>query len=60
MHVMGDDAGVFRWHGQPSHFLSRIPYGEVQHASVHLPEWMHHEGYERHALPVDMYVPRQF
>jgi hypothetical protein len=55
---MGDDAGVFRRHGQPSHFLSRIPYGEVQHAPV--PEWMHHEGYEPHALPVDMYVPRQF
>jgi hypothetical protein len=43
-----------------AHLLSCIPYGEVSHAPVHLPGRVHHEGYQRHAIPDEMYVSRQY
>ena len=39
------------------HLLSQIPYGEVQHEQITLPEREHHPDYTRHPLPREMYVP---
>ena len=43
-----------------SHLLTRIPYGEVPHPPVHLPDRVRHADYERHPIPQDMYVPARF
>jgi len=43
-----------------SHLLTRIPYGEVPHNEVVLPPRVHHEDYERHPVPQEMYVPEMF
>ena len=42
------------------HFLSQIPYEEVDRETVSLPARLHDENYERHALPPEMYVPDVF
>jgi len=39
------------------HLLSHVPYGEVEHPSIVLPEREHHPDYSRHPLPDDMFVP---
>ena len=39
------------------HLLSQIPYGEVEHPAVVLPERVHSPDYVRHALPQELYVP---
>ena len=39
------------------HLLSQIPYGEVQHDPVTLPERVHNPDYLRIAVPDEMYVP---
>jgi polyphosphate kinase 2 len=39
------------------HLLSQIPYGEVAHAPITLPERVHNPNYTRHPLPREMYVP---
>jgi polyphosphate kinase 2 len=43
-----------------SHFISQIPYGEVQRPEIVLPERVRHEDYHRHPVPREMYVPEQF
>jgi polyphosphate kinase 2 len=43
-----------------NHLLSQIPYGEVEHPPVVLPERMHHDDYTRVPIPADMYVPHVF
>jgi polyphosphate kinase 2 len=43
-----------------SHLLTRIPYGDVEHPPVVLPDRMRHEDYERHPVPRDMYVPELY
>ena len=43
-----------------SHLLTQIPYGEVEHPPVVLPERVHHEDYLRHPVPPEMYVPSLF
>ena len=39
------------------HFLSQIPYQEVHHESVVLPERVHNPEYIRGPIPQEMYVP---
>jgi polyphosphate kinase 2 len=39
------------------HLLSRVPYREVRHESVSLPERVHNPNYLRGPIPKEMYVP---
>ena len=43
-----------------SHLLTQIPYGEVRHAPVVLPERVHDPAYRREKIPADMYVPSRY
>ena len=42
------------------HLLEQVPYGEVEHPSIVLPEREHHPDYIRHPLPGDMFVPSKY
>jgi polyphosphate kinase 2 len=39
------------------HLLSQIPYGEVEHAPVVLPERVHNPDYVRNPLPPELFIP---
>jgi polyphosphate kinase 2 len=39
------------------HLLSLVPYHEVQHDPVVLPDRVHHADYQRHPVPTEMIVP---
>lgn len=39
------------------HFLSRVPYGEIEHPPVLLPERVHNPDYFRTPVPKEMFVP---
>ncbi|WP_448953237.1 polyphosphate kinase 2 [Labrys neptuniae] len=43
-----------------SHLLSQIPYGQVEHPPVVLPDRERHEDYVRHPVPSEMHVPKAF
>ncbi len=43
-----------------SHLLSQIPYQEVAHEHVVLPERIHNPGYQRDSVPAEMYVPARY
>ncbi|MCJ2047693.1 polyphosphate kinase 2 [Methylobacterium sp. J-078] len=43
-----------------SHLLTQIPYGDVEHPPVHLPERERHDDYTRHPVPPEMFVPSVF
>jgi polyphosphate kinase 2 len=43
-----------------SHFLAQIPYGDVEHPPVHLPDRERHDDYTRHPVPPEMFVPAVF
>jgi polyphosphate kinase len=43
-----------------SHLLTQIPYGEVRHAPVVLPERAHDPAYHREKIPETMYVPSRY
>jgi polyphosphate kinase 2 len=43
-----------------SHLLTQIPYDDVHHEPVVLPDRMHDPAYQREAIPTDMYVPRRY
>jgi polyphosphate kinase 2 len=43
-----------------SHLLSQIPYGEVRHEPVILPERVRQPDYQRQEIPADRYVPERF
>ena len=43
-----------------SHLLSQIPYQEVDHAHIELPERVHNPDYIRGPIPAEMYVPNVF
>ncbi len=43
-----------------SHLLSQIPYGEVEHPQIDLPERVHNPDYIRGPIPAEMYVPDRF
>ncbi len=41
-----------------AHFLSQIPYGEVPHEEIVLPERVYNPNYERATLPPELFVPK--
>jgi polyphosphate kinase 2 len=43
-----------------SHLLTQIPYGEVRHEPVVLPDRIYDPAYRREKIPPEMYVPMQF
>ncbi|WP_417687827.1 polyphosphate kinase 2 [Roseibium sp.] len=43
-----------------SHLLSMLPYEEVPHEPVHLPERVFNPDYERKVLPDELYVPSKY
>jgi polyphosphate kinase len=43
-----------------AHLLSRIPYQEVSHQGVALPDRVHNPNYLRGPIPKDMYVPEVY
>jgi len=43
-----------------SHLLDQIPYGEIEHPPVVLPDRVRHDDYARTPIPDDMYVPGRF
>ncbi|MDP3250278.1 MAG: polyphosphate kinase 2 [Hydrogenophaga sp.] len=40
------------------HLLQQMPYGEVERATITLPERVRHEGYRRHQVPGEIHVPQ--
>lgn len=42
------------------HFLTRIPYTEVPHQPIALPERVFDPNYERRTLPPELYVPQKY
>ncbi len=42
------------------HFLQQIPYVDVPHEEVTLPERVFNPDYERHSLPPELFVPRKY
>lgn len=43
-----------------AHLLSRVPYEEVPHTSLALPERVFNPHYERQVLPAQLYVPERY
>ena len=43
-----------------NHLLSQVPYEEVPHESVHLPDRVFNPDYERKVLPDNLYVPQKY
>jgi polyphosphate kinase len=43
-----------------SHLLSQLPYTETERPEITLPERVRHEGYRRHQVPGEIYVPQVF
>ncbi|QWD32840.1 polyphosphate kinase 2 [Polynucleobacter paneuropaeus] len=43
-----------------SHLLSQIPYEEIPHPEIHLPERVHNPDYLRGPVPPEMYVPEDY
>ncbi|NKE68003.1 polyphosphate kinase 2 [Ramlibacter sp. RBP-2] len=43
-----------------AHLLSQVPYQEVEHAAVQLPERVRHKDYSRRPLPKSMFVPGKY
>jgi len=43
-----------------NHLLTQLPYAEVEHPKVVLPERVHHPDYVRRPVPAEMHVPEIF
>ena len=43
-----------------AHFLSQVPYTEVDHENVVLPDRVRHPDYSRQPVPASMYVPEMY
>jgi hypothetical protein len=43
-----------------SHLLGQIPYQDVPKPPIELPERIHHDDYQRHPVPDEMYVPEVY
>jgi polyphosphate kinase len=43
-----------------AHLLEQIPYGEVPHEEISLPERVFNPNYERKVLPQELYVPARY
>jgi len=57
--VAGDDKKKARLNCI-AHLLSQLPYAEVAHPQVTLPQRERHEDYMRHPVPTDMFVPERY
>jgi polyphosphate kinase 2 len=57
--VLGDDKKRARLNCM-QHLLSQVPYQEVAHQPVVLPERVHHAEYIRHPVPDEMIVPYRY
>jgi polyphosphate kinase 2 len=57
--VLGDDKKRARLNCM-QHLLSQVPYQEVAHQPVVLPERVHHAEYIRHPVPDEMIVPNRY
>jgi hypothetical protein len=42
------------------HLLSQIPYGEIEHPEVVLPERVHSPDYHRNPVPPEMFIPNVY
>lgn len=42
------------------HLLSQVPYHDIHHTEVHLPERVRHPDYIRHPVPPEMFVPEKY
>ena len=42
------------------HLLTRIPYQEVPHEEIALPDRVFNPNYERKVLPPELYVPAKY
>jgi len=42
------------------HLLDQIPYGDVEHEQINLPNRMFNPEYERQVLPEELYVPKRY
>lgn len=42
------------------HLLNQVPYEEIEHEPIELPERVHHEDYHRVPVPEEMKVPRVY
>jgi polyphosphate kinase 2 len=42
------------------HLLSQVPYQDVEHAPIALPDRVHHPDYIRHPVPAEMIVPEVY
>ena len=42
------------------HLLSQVPYHDIPHNEVHLPERVRHPDYIRHPVPPEMFVPEKY
>ena len=43
-----------------SHLLKQLPYEEVPHEAIHLPDRVFDPNYERKTLPDELYVPKVY
>ncbi|MEO1089260.1 MAG: polyphosphate kinase 2 [Pseudomonadota bacterium] len=43
-----------------SHLLEQVPYEEIPHDPIHLPERVFNPDYERRVLPENLYVPQRY
>ena len=43
-----------------SHLLDQMPYAEVERPAITLPERVRHDGYRRHEVPGEIFVPQAF
>jgi polyphosphate kinase len=43
-----------------SHLLSMVPYEDVPHEPITLPERVFNPNYERHTLPAELFVPQRY
>jgi polyphosphate kinase 2 len=57
--VQGDDKKVARLNCI-DHLLSLVPYGDVPHADIQLPERVRHKDYSRQPTPESMLVPGKY
>ncbi|HVE52083.1 MAG TPA: polyphosphate kinase 2, partial [Ramlibacter sp.] len=42
------------------HLLGQVPYSEIEHAPVQMPERVRHEDYQRRPVPPEMFVPERY
>ncbi len=57
--VAGNDKKVARLNCI-SHLLEQVPYEDVPHDPIELPERVHNSNYERQVVPSELYVPNRY